>query len=146
MENWLKLLNTVVQNSNNATKMFDDSDIQETCSNMADNLKEGFTDMTPEKRATVMITTLNILIRIYAFDKFNTITSHAKFRDLIQNCIEQIDKEIESNQPSSYSEYATGMVNLLLMNFARKNLIGKYLEQLLPKKSAPITGNILCLL
>lgn len=142
IENWLKLLITTTQNSNNVLT-FDDHHIEETCSCMVDNLNRRFTGMTPERRATVMITTLNILIRIYVFDKFNTITSHAQFQRVIETFIEQIEEETSSYESSSYYEYAAGMLDLLLMNLVKDDLIGKCLEQFFPNKLVSTTGNIL---
>jgi hypothetical protein len=141
IEDWLNSLTTTMQNSNATAIKFDDRNIEETCSCIVKNLNDGFPGMTPERHATVIITTLNILIRIYAADKFNLITSHEKFRFVIELYIRQITIAYFI-QSSDMKKYAAGMLDLLLMNFAQDNFIVKCLEQFFLTEPTSITGKV----
>jgi hypothetical protein len=140
IENWLNLLTATMRNPNTTSIKFDDGDVEETCTYMVDNLNDELPGMTPERRATVIITTLNILIRIYAADKFNLITSHAQYRHIVKTCTKQI--EFYFKKSSDYSKYAAGMLDLLLMNFSQGDFIVKCLEEFFLKKSVSTTGNV----
>ncbi len=138
IENWLKLL-TYSKNLNNATKILEDEDIDEICSRSSDHLDDVFDGLPPKRRATSIITMLNMLIRIYAVDQSNTITSRPTFQRMVKAFTKKTFTMIKSKE---YAEYVTEMLDLLLMNFAKDDFIVKYLKQFFPNESISMTGNV----
>jgi hypothetical protein len=140
IEDWLKSLTTNMQNSNDTVGEFDKRNIQETCSCMVDHLVNEFPDITPESRREIIIKTMNILIRIYAADKFYLIISHEAFGGLIKMYIGRRNASDLYTSTGS-RKYAAEMLDLLLMNFARDDFLVKCLKQFFLDEPAPITGN-----
>lgn len=138
IENWLHLLKSE-RSQNNRTSSLLPEDIDSICDQLCDKFKNIFFALHPKKRATFVIIMLNTSIRIYAADKFATITSREKFQNLVKMFEDRSHEMLKSGTYDGYSEL---MLDLLLRNFGKEGFLIDYLERLSSKSCANGTGTV----
>jgi hypothetical protein len=140
IENWLKLLTHDAQNATDASSSIEFKDIDDICSHMTTcSIKKIFNNPTNGRSTAMMMMTFNTLIRIYAAEKSRKITSRANFHHMVEEFTNLI--EIMCDNVDNYKDYATGMLDLLLLNFSKNNFIIECIQQFFPDKPTSETDN-----
>jgi hypothetical protein len=133
IEKWLlKLITPDAQNATDASSSINIKDIDDICSHMITCSNNEVFNKSKNGRSTamMMMTTFNTLIRIYAADKSRKITSRENFHHMVQHFTNRLERMDLDN----YKEYATRMLDLLLLNFSKNDFIIECIQQFFPDK------------
>jgi hypothetical protein len=140
----------ILTNHEAREKNTDSREIQDSCIYVLKNLKEVLLDgMTFEKQIMIAVPMVNALIRVYAIDKSGIITSQEYFQSIVTVFTETLLQICEDPRSIKFAtdallqECSTNILDSLLTNFAKDDLLKKCLELFFSNKSTPSTGNFI---
>ena len=153
----------VLKNPEINEKIMYSREIQESC-NVLKDLKEVLLDgMTFEKQIMIVVPMVNALVHVYTVDKSGIITSQEYFQSIVTvftKMLLQIRNDILGYDTGSTTdtfdsrsmkfatdallqECATNILDSLLTNFAKGDLLKKCFELFFPNEAKPSTGNVI---
>ncbi|CAF4455340.1 unnamed protein product [Rotaria socialis] len=124
----------------NSTGLAEDTNgIEEIASIVTKDLIPILAEMTSQSRAIFLITVLNIITRISAFDKSGIVIAGKMFKSMFStlfNCL----LGIVYDKNGDYQKYASDMIDLILMNLAQDMLVEQCFERLLANNKTSTTN------
>jgi len=161
VETWLLY---VLENPDATEKNKDTDEIECSCSYVSDNIEEVIEyGMNFEKQIMIVVPMLNALIGVYTVDKSGIITSKKYFQSIINvftNTLLQIREDLLEDDTGSttdmcdpYSrkiakdvpleEWATNILDSLLTNFTKDDLLKNCLELFFSNQTTSSAGNVI---
>lgn len=161
IETWLSTASQDLDNSAEISKGADE--IEESCSHVIKNFHQTLvSDMPLEKRITVVLSTTNILLRIYTINKSSVIKTTENLQstisiftdnlvDICQTIVPNGENDTRdlsdslSTKPADdirHSKYAANIFDSLLTNFAQDALLKRCLDSLFSNKASSREGKI----
>lgn len=137
-----KLLNSVSNSgdSHDMTKHICDKEEQsKIVFALTDNLSETLQKMTTQRRSMFIITVLSIVLRICALDVEAEITRQINFRWMSDTLVAYVwHLQRPRYRVNNYREYATNMLDFILMNLTNDGLLELCRTRLLPENATDV--------